>query len=102
VSEGLPDPGGVASQAELRTMVERYVEELKTVGAFESVAVERALRRVERHRLLETFYYRTAGTGTCAADRRWRTTRSRSGPSTPKAIRRPQDGRSNGGSTDSC
>jgi protein-L-isoaspartate(D-aspartate) O-methyltransferase len=36
------------------------VDELKTAGAFESAAVERALRRVERHRLLETFYYRTA------------------------------------------
>jgi protein-L-isoaspartate(D-aspartate) O-methyltransferase len=60
VSEGLPDPGGVVSEAELRTMVERYVDELKTAGAFESAAVERALRRVERHRLLETFYYRTA------------------------------------------
>src|SRR5260370_24694749 len=60
VSEGLPDPGGVASQAELRAMVERYVDELKTAGAFESAAVERALRGVERHRLLETLYYRTA------------------------------------------
>ena len=60
MSEGLPDPGGVVSEAELRTMVERYVDELKTAGAFESAAVERALRRVERHRLLETFYYRTA------------------------------------------
>ena len=46
MSEGLPDPGGVASQAELRAMVERYVDELKTAGAFESAAVERALRRV--------------------------------------------------------
>jgi hypothetical protein len=92
VSEGLPDPGGVASQAELRTMVERYVDELKTAGAFESAAVDGALRRVERHRLLETFYYRTAeGRRTIEHD-----------PGHPKAIRRPEDGRSNGGSTASC
>jgi protein-L-isoaspartate(D-aspartate) O-methyltransferase len=60
VSEGQPDHGGVAGQAEIRTMVERYVDELKAAGAFESAAVERALRRVERHRLLETFYHRNA------------------------------------------
>ena len=36
MSEGLPDPGGVASQAELRTMVERYVDQLKTAGACRS------------------------------------------------------------------
>jgi protein-L-isoaspartate(D-aspartate) O-methyltransferase len=69
VSEGLPDPGGVASPAELRTMIDRYVDGLKAAGAFESPAVERAMRRVERHRLLETFYYRTAdGTRTIEHD----------------------------------
>jgi protein-L-isoaspartate(D-aspartate) O-methyltransferase len=41
-------------------MVERYVDELKAAGAFGSAAVERALRTVERHRLLETFYHRGA------------------------------------------
>ncbi len=41
-------------------MVERYVDELKAAGAVESAAVQRALGTVERHRLLETFYYRDA------------------------------------------
>ncbi|HLK78992.1 MAG TPA: methyltransferase domain-containing protein [Streptosporangiaceae bacterium] len=56
---GVPDH--VASPAEVRAMIDRYVDELKAAAAFESAAVERALRRVERHRLLETFYFRTAG-----------------------------------------
>jgi protein-L-isoaspartate(D-aspartate) O-methyltransferase len=61
MSEGERVPDGVASPAEVRAMIDRYVDELKAAGAFESAAVERALRRVERHRLVETFYFRTAG-----------------------------------------
>jgi protein-L-isoaspartate(D-aspartate) O-methyltransferase len=38
------------------------VDELKAAGAFGSAATERAFRTVPRHRLLETFYYRDAGT----------------------------------------
>jgi protein-L-isoaspartate(D-aspartate) O-methyltransferase len=52
---------GYADEAEIRTMVERYVDELKAAGAIGSATVERALRTVERHRLLETFHYRDAG-----------------------------------------
>jgi protein-L-isoaspartate(D-aspartate) O-methyltransferase len=40
----------------LRQLVERYVEQLKAAGAIRSPEVERAFRKVERHRLLETFY----------------------------------------------
>jgi protein-L-isoaspartate(D-aspartate) O-methyltransferase len=54
---GLPGDGGFADEAEIRAMVERYVDELKAAGAFTSPSVERAFRTVERHRLLETFYY---------------------------------------------
>jgi len=36
--------------------IERYVRELKSKGAIRSRAVERAFRKVERHRLLEGFY----------------------------------------------
>jgi protein-L-isoaspartate(D-aspartate) O-methyltransferase len=47
-----------ADQADVRQLVERYVEALKAQGAIRSPAVERAFRIVERHRLLETFYCR--------------------------------------------
>jgi protein-L-isoaspartate(D-aspartate) O-methyltransferase len=59
VSEGRPDQDH-AGEAEIRSTLERYVDELKASGAIESAAVERAFRAVERHRLLETFYYRDA------------------------------------------
>ena len=62
--EGQPgdrDRAGYAGGAEIRAMIDRYVDELMAAGAFESAAVERAFRTVERHRLLETFYYRDAG-----------------------------------------
>jgi protein-L-isoaspartate(D-aspartate) O-methyltransferase len=49
---------GYADEAEIRVMIDRYADELKAAGAIESAAVERAFRTVERHRLLETFYYR--------------------------------------------
>jgi protein-L-isoaspartate(D-aspartate) O-methyltransferase len=57
---GQPDDLGVAGEAEIRAVVERYADELKAAGAFGSAAVEQAFRTVERHRLLETFYYRGA------------------------------------------
>jgi protein-L-isoaspartate(D-aspartate) O-methyltransferase len=47
-----------ADQEEIRATVQRYADGLKAAGAIESAAVERAFRAVERHRLLETFYYR--------------------------------------------
>ena len=40
--------------------MQRYADALKAAGAIESAAVEQAFRAVERHRLLETFYYRDA------------------------------------------
>ena len=49
-----------ADEAEIRVLVERYVDELKAAGAIGSAAVERAFRTVGRHRLLETFYQRDA------------------------------------------
>ncbi len=41
---------------EIPELIERYVDELKERGTLKSEAVERAFRRVERHRLLEWFY----------------------------------------------
>jgi protein-L-isoaspartate(D-aspartate) O-methyltransferase len=49
---------GYADGAEIRAMIDRYADGLKAAGAIKSAAVERAFRTVERHRLLETFYYR--------------------------------------------
>ena len=69
MSEARPDQRGRADETELRAMVDRYSSELKAAGAIESAAVERAFRTVERHRLLETFYYRGAeGTRTLEHD----------------------------------
>jgi Protein-L-isoaspartate(D-aspartate) O-methyltransferase (PCMT) len=45
-----------AGEADVRQFMERYVQQLKADGAIRSPAVERAFLRVERHRLLETFY----------------------------------------------
>lgn len=53
--------------ADIRSLVERYVGELTAAGAIRSPEVERAFRKVERHRLLETFYYRD-GTSFTAID----------------------------------
>ena len=47
--------------ADPRPFLERYVRELTALGAIRSAEVERAFTAVERHRLLETFYYRPAG-----------------------------------------
>jgi protein-L-isoaspartate(D-aspartate) O-methyltransferase len=52
---------GYADEAEIRATLERYVDELKAAGAIGPAAVERAFRTVQRHRLLETFYYRDSG-----------------------------------------
>jgi protein-L-isoaspartate(D-aspartate) O-methyltransferase len=53
------DPGTTATdQADVRRLIDRYVDQLKAQGAIRSPAVERAFRTVPRHRLLETFYHR--------------------------------------------
>ncbi|MFQ6091016.1 MAG: methyltransferase domain-containing protein [Candidatus Bipolaricaulia bacterium] len=41
---------------EIAGLIERYVDELKERGAIKSKQIERAFRRVERHRLLEWLY----------------------------------------------
>jgi protein-L-isoaspartate(D-aspartate) O-methyltransferase len=51
---------GYADEAEIRATLGRYVDELKAAGAIGPSAVERAFWAVQRHRLLETFYYRDA------------------------------------------
>jgi len=53
-----PPPGDVA---DARPFLERYVRGLKAAGAIRSSAIERAFAVVQRHQLLETFYYRPAG-----------------------------------------
>jgi protein-L-isoaspartate(D-aspartate) O-methyltransferase len=45
---------------DIAACLDRYVRSLKEMGAIHSPAVERAFRRVERHRLVETFYHWTA------------------------------------------
>lgn len=40
----------------IHTLLDQYVDELKARGCIRSVAVERAFRTVERHRLVERFY----------------------------------------------
>ena len=52
-----------AGEAEIRVMIDRYADGLKATGAIKSAAVERAFRIVERHRLLETFYYHRGAGG---------------------------------------
>lgn len=51
-ASGTPSTG----EADVRQLVERYVQRLKGDGAIRSPAVERAFLSVERHRLLQTFY----------------------------------------------
>jgi protein-L-isoaspartate(D-aspartate) O-methyltransferase len=48
---------GSTEEVDVRQFLERYVHQLKAEGAIRSPAVEGAFRRVERHRLLETFYH---------------------------------------------
>jgi protein-L-isoaspartate(D-aspartate) O-methyltransferase len=45
---------------EIGACLDRYVRSLKEMGAIHSPAVERAFRKVERHRLVEIFYHWTA------------------------------------------
>ncbi|MGC8817719.1 MAG: methyltransferase domain-containing protein [Candidatus Hadarchaeum sp.] len=42
---------------EITKLREKYVDDLKARGMIKSEVVERAFRRVERHRLLESFFY---------------------------------------------
>jgi len=63
-AEPLPD-----AVADVRPFVERYVRQLTAAGAIQSAEVERAFAAVERHRLLETFYYRPAGSAQAAVIR---------------------------------
>jgi protein-L-isoaspartate O-methyltransferase len=58
-----PLPGAAA---DVRPFMERYVRQLTATGAIQSAEVERAFTAVERHRLLETFYYRPAGSAQAA------------------------------------
>jgi protein-L-isoaspartate(D-aspartate) O-methyltransferase len=48
-------------EADVSERIERYADELRAAGAIRSPQVERAFRTVQRHRLLETFYYHDAG-----------------------------------------
>jgi protein-L-isoaspartate(D-aspartate) O-methyltransferase len=47
-------------EVDVRQFLERYVHQLKAEGAIRSPTVERAFLRVERHRLLQSFYHRPA------------------------------------------
>jgi protein-L-isoaspartate(D-aspartate) O-methyltransferase len=49
-----------ADEGEVQATVQRYVDDLLAADAFGSPQVERAFRTVQRHRLLETFYHRSA------------------------------------------
>jgi protein-L-isoaspartate(D-aspartate) O-methyltransferase len=59
-----PQPSDSATQptekVDVRQFLERYVHQVKAEGAIRSPAVERAFLRVERHRLLQSFYHRPA------------------------------------------
>jgi hypothetical protein len=50
-----------ADEADVSERIDRYADELRAAGAIQSPQVERAFRTVQRHRMLETFYYRDAG-----------------------------------------
>jgi protein-L-isoaspartate(D-aspartate) O-methyltransferase len=47
-----------ADQAGVKAQVGEYVQALKAQGAIRSAWVERAFGTVQRHRLVETFFYR--------------------------------------------
>jgi protein-L-isoaspartate(D-aspartate) O-methyltransferase len=64
---GAEPPPGAAADAQ--PFMERYVRQLTDAGAIQSAEVERAFAAVERHRLLETFYYRPAGSAQAAVIR---------------------------------
>ena len=55
-------PGSTATgQAHVRQLIDGYADRLTAEGAIRSPAVERAVRTVRRHRLLETFFHRPVG-----------------------------------------
>jgi protein-L-isoaspartate(D-aspartate) O-methyltransferase len=47
-----------AYDIDVRSLIKEYVRALKAAGAIRSPQVESAFRTVERHRLVETFFYR--------------------------------------------
>jgi protein-L-isoaspartate(D-aspartate) O-methyltransferase len=47
-----------AYDANVRSLIEKYVLKLRAAGAIRSHRVESAFQTVERHRLVETFFYR--------------------------------------------
>ena len=49
---------GCLDEASIRAVIDGYVQALKATGAIRSATVERAFRTVQRHRLVETFFYR--------------------------------------------
>jgi protein-L-isoaspartate(D-aspartate) O-methyltransferase len=49
---------GRFDEASIRAVVDGYVQALKAAEAIRSARVERAFRTVQRHRLVETFFYR--------------------------------------------
>jgi protein-L-isoaspartate(D-aspartate) O-methyltransferase len=55
------EDGASADEADVSERIARYADELRAAGAIRSPQVERAFRTVQRHRMLETFYYRDAG-----------------------------------------
>jgi len=55
------EDGARADEADVRARIERYADELRASGAIRSPRVDGAFRTVQRHRLLETFYYQDAG-----------------------------------------
>jgi protein-L-isoaspartate(D-aspartate) O-methyltransferase len=50
----------LADEAEVSERIDRYADELRAAGAIRSPQVEGAFRTVQRHRMLETFYYHDA------------------------------------------
>ena len=63
--QDFPSDADFPGDAEIRGMIDRYVDRMKAMDAIGSAASERAFRTVSRHRLLETFYHR-ASDGTVA------------------------------------
>jgi protein-L-isoaspartate(D-aspartate) O-methyltransferase len=56
--DGQGSQGSHADEADIASFIDDYVQALKAAEAIRSARVERAFRTVQRHRLLETFYYR--------------------------------------------
>jgi protein-L-isoaspartate(D-aspartate) O-methyltransferase len=60
VGPDFPGHADFPGDAEIRGMTDRFVDQMKAMDAIGSAAVERAFRKVPRHRLLETFYHRAS------------------------------------------